>query len=45
MVNPNIKNNEIAELIQYDNPHIILIRDNEVYSYNKMELIIVSFGE
>ena len=36
----NIKNNEIAELIQYDNPHIILIRDNEVYSYNKMELII-----
>lgn len=36
----HIKNNEYAELIQYDNPQIIVIRDNQVYNYPKQELII-----
>ena len=33
-------NNETAELIQYDNPHIILIRDFEVTDYPKNEMIV-----
>lgn len=32
--------NETAELIQYDNPHIILIRDCENYEYPRSELNI-----
>lgn len=36
----HIKNNEDAELIQYDNPQIIFLRNNEVYNYPKTELII-----
>lgn len=36
----NIKNNEIAEIIQYDNPHVILIRDNVSYDYPKTEMHI-----
>ncbi len=31
-------NNETAELIQYDNPMVILLRDCEVYNYPKTEL-------
>ena len=33
-------NNETAELIQYDNPHIILIRDEKVWDYPKTEMMI-----
>lgn len=33
-------NNETAELIQYDNPHIILIRNGKNYDYPKTEIII-----
>lgn len=36
----HIKNNEQAELIQYDNPQILFIRNNEVYDYPKQELIM-----
>jgi hypothetical protein len=33
-------NNELAELIQYDNPHIIVIRDEQVWDYPKTEMTI-----
>ncbi|MGN0651284.1 MAG: SpoIIE family protein phosphatase [Oscillospiraceae bacterium] len=33
-------NNETAELIQYDNPHIIVIRDMAVWDYPKTEMNI-----
>ena len=33
-------NNTTAELIQYDNPHIILIRDDEIYNYPETEMSI-----
>ncbi len=33
-------NNETAELIQYDNPHVILLRDGKNYDYPKNELNI-----
>lgn len=36
----HIKNNESAELIQYDNPQMIFLRNNEIYDYHKSELII-----
>lgn len=36
----HIKNNQEAELIQYDNPQIIFIRDGELFDYPKTELII-----
>lgn len=36
----HIINNTTAELIQYDNPHIILLRDGENYDYHKKELNI-----
>ncbi len=32
--------NETAELIQYDNPHVILIRNGKNYEYEKTELSI-----
>lgn len=32
--------NQVAELIQYDNPHIIMIRDEHVYEYPKTEIMI-----
>lgn len=32
--------NTTAELIQYDNPHVILIRDNQNYDYPKTEMNI-----
>ena len=32
--------NAVAELIQYDNPHVILIRDGEIYNYPESELNI-----
>lgn len=32
--------NQYAELIQYDNPHIIMIRDEHVYEYPKTEIMI-----
>ena len=33
-------NNSLAELIQYDNPLIIMIRDGQIYDYPKSELNI-----
>lgn len=36
----HILENETAELIQYDNPHIIFIRDFEVTDYPKTEMLI-----
>lgn len=36
----HIKENETADIIQYDNPHVILIRDNVNYDYPKMEMNI-----
>ena len=32
--------NETAELIQYDNPHIIMIRNDDLYDYPKKEMNI-----
>ncbi len=32
--------NETAELIQYDNPHIIMIRDDDLYEYPRKEMNI-----
>jgi hypothetical protein len=36
----HLKNNEIAELIQYDNPHAIVIRDEKTWDYPKTEMVI-----
>lgn len=36
----HIRNNETAELIQYDNPHVILIRDGVNNDYAKTEMNI-----
>lgn len=36
----HIKNNQIAEIIQYDNPHTIIIREQKVWDYPKTEMNI-----
>jgi hypothetical protein len=36
----HLLNNETAELIQYDNPHIIAIRDEKIWDYPKKEMTI-----
>lgn len=36
----HIINNETAEIIQYDNPHVILIRNGENYEYPRTEMNI-----
>ena len=36
----HLMNNETAELIQYDNPHVILIRNEQVWDYPKTEMNI-----
>lgn len=36
----HIKDNETAEIIQYDNPHVILIRNNVNYEYPRTEMNI-----
>ena len=36
----HLKNNQVAELIQYDNPHAIVIRDEQVWDYQKTEMSI-----
>ena len=36
----HIKDNETADIIQYDNPHVILIRDGENYDYPTTEMNI-----
>ncbi len=36
----HLKNNETAELIQYDNPHIIIIRNEENWDYPRTEMNI-----
>ncbi len=33
-------NNSLAEIIQYDNPQVIIIRNSEIYDYPKTELSI-----
>ncbi|MBQ1234397.1 MAG: SpoIIE family protein phosphatase [Oscillospiraceae bacterium] len=35
-----LRNNRVAEFIQYDNPHIIAIRDEKVWDYPKTEMNI-----
>ena len=36
----HIQNNDTAEIIQYDNPHVIVYRNFEIYDYSKTELNI-----
>ena len=36
----HLKNNQTAELIQYDNPHIIFIRNESVWDYAKTQINI-----
>lgn len=36
----HLKNNETAEIIQYDNPHVVLIRDDKNYDYPMTEMNI-----
>ena len=36
----HLLNNEVAEVIQYDNPHVIVIRNYEQYDYPKTEMNI-----
>lgn len=36
----HLKNNDVAEIIQYDNPHVIIIRDDQNYDYPKTEMNI-----
>lgn len=36
----HIIDNQFAEIIQYDNPHVIVVRDFEVFDYPKTELNI-----
>ena len=36
----HILDNEVAELIQYDNPQVIMIRDFAVFDYPKEEMVI-----
>ncbi|MBR5506228.1 MAG: SpoIIE family protein phosphatase, partial [Clostridia bacterium] len=36
----HIKDNEFAEIIQYDNPHVIVIRNGENYEYPRVEMNI-----
>ena len=38
--NIHLKNNEYAEIIQYDNPHVVLIRDDVNYDYDMTEMNI-----
>ena len=36
----HLRNNQVAELIQYDNPHTIIIRNEQVWEYPKTEMNI-----
>ena len=36
----HLLNNELAEIIQYDNPHVIVFRDYQLYEYPKTEMNI-----
>ena len=36
----HLKNNDVAELIQYDNPQVIIIRDEQNYEYPRTEMNI-----
>ncbi len=36
----HIRENEMADIIQYDNPQVIIIRDGEIYDYPKTEMNI-----
>ncbi len=36
----HLKNNQIAEVMQYDNPHVVLIRNEQNYDYPKTEMNI-----
>ena len=36
----HLKNNQLAEIIQYDNPHVIAIRDEQLWDYPKTEMNI-----
>ncbi len=34
----HIKDNDVAEIIQYDNPHVILLRDGKNFDYSRTEM-------
>lgn len=36
----HIKENEIMEMIQYDNPHVIMLRDGQNYDYTMTEMVL-----
>lgn len=36
----HLQNNQTAEIIQYDNPHVIIIRNEQVWEYPKTEMNI-----
>ncbi len=36
----HLKNNDVAEIIQYDNPQVILLRENKNFDYPKTEINI-----
>lgn len=36
----HLLNNEIMEMIQYDNPHVIMLRDGENYDYAMTEMVL-----
>lgn len=36
----HIINNSVAEIIQYDNPHVIMLRDGKNYEYLEREMNI-----
>ena len=36
----HLKNNRFAEIIQYDNPKVIMIRDDEIFDYPREELMM-----
>ena len=36
----HVKDNEIMEMIQYDNPHVIMLRDGQNYIYSMTEMVL-----
>jgi len=36
----HVKDNEVMEMIQYDNPHVIMLRDGQNYDYSMTEIVL-----
>ena len=36
----HLKDNEIMEMIQYDNPHVIMLREGQNYNYTMTEMVL-----